>query len=322
MAPSIGGIEIHFAGANLRRPECVLRTRAGNLYVSDWRGGVTRIGPDGSQETFLAREGGFSPRPNGIALLPDGAFLLAHLGDGDGGVFRLDRAGRLEPLLTDVDGAPLPPTNFVHLGRDGRIWVTVSTRVHPRALDYRPDASSGFIALLDDKGARIAADGLGYANECAVDPSGEWLYVNETFARKLSRFKIGADGRLNGKETVTEFGEGVFPDGLAFAEDGSVWVASIVSNRVIRVAPDGTQTIVLEESDAEHIARVERAFQSGEMDRPHLDGNPGRLLRNISSMAFGGPNLSRAYLGCLLGDRIAWFETGARGHPPAYWDFE
>ena len=40
------------------------------------------------------------------------------------------------------------------------------------------------------------------------------------------------------RQTVTEFGAGTFPDGLAFDEDGCAWNVSIVSNRLIRVTPD------------------------------------------------------------------------------------
>ena len=34
---------VSFIGQDLCRPECVLATKAGNLYVSDFRGGVTLI---------------------------------------------------------------------------------------------------------------------------------------------------------------------------------------------------------------------------------------------------------------------------------------
>ena len=46
---------------------------------------------------------------------------------------------------------------------------------------------------MDEAPARVVADGLGYTNECAIHPSGQWLYVNETFARRLSRFRLAAD---------------------------------------------------------------------------------------------------------------------------------
>ncbi|MEZ5581800.1 MAG: SMP-30/gluconolactonase/LRE family protein [Candidatus Competibacteraceae bacterium] len=103
--------------------------------------------------------------------------------------------------------------------------------------------------LLDDAGARVVADGLGYTNECVVHPNGKQLYVNETFTRRLTRFKIATDGSLHNKATITEFGAGTFPDGLTFDAEGGIWITSIVSNRVIRVEENGRQTVVLEDND-------------------------------------------------------------------------
>ena len=45
-------------GGELNRPECVLCTATGDLWVADWRGGVTRIAPDGTSRAYLATEGG------------------------------------------------------------------------------------------------------------------------------------------------------------------------------------------------------------------------------------------------------------------------
>jgi hypothetical protein len=220
-----------------------------------------------------------------------------------------------------VDGIDLPPTNFVVEDAQGRFWVTVSTRLQPRALGYRRSCNDGFIVRVDARGAAIVADGLGYTNEVAVDPSGQWLYVNETFARRLSRFALREDGSLGAKEVVTEFGAGTFPDGLAFDEDGHVWVVSIVSNRLIRVAPDGTPTLWLEDADAAHLARVEAAYDAGTMGRPELDGIQSRLLRNISSIAFAGADRHTAVLGCLLGDRLATLRLPIAGVAPTHWNY-
>ena len=314
------GLEtLGFRGHDLKRPECVLATRSGVLLAADWDGGVTRIGPDGAITRYLAATPGM--KPNGIALRRDGSFLLAHLGDGSGGLFHLDRSGTLIPLLTEIDGQPLPPSNYVLEDAEGRIWLTVSTRRQPRDLGYRPDIDDGFIVLLHRGQARLVADGLGYTNEVQIDPSGDWLYVNETFARRLSRFPLAADGSLGRKELVAEFGPGSFPDGLAFDREGAAWITSIVSNRVIRVLPDGRQQIILEDSDPAHLDWVEQAYLAGELGRPHLDRVESRVLRNISSLAFGGPDLKTAYLGCLLGDRIASFPVPVAGLPPVHWEY-
>jgi sugar lactone lactonase YvrE len=304
----------------------VLANAAGDLFTADWRGGVAHLLANGSQRLYVGPgPAGLALKPNGIALLRDGSFLLAHLGNDEGGVFHLQRDGRVTPWLLQVDGVDLPPTNFVVEDGTGRFWVTVSTRLKPRALGYRRSCADGFIVRVDTRGpamvAEIVSDGLGYTNEVAVHPSGQWLYVNETFARRLSRFALHADGSLGAKEVVTEFGPGTFPDGLAFDEEGHAWVASIVSNRLIRVAPDGTPTTWLEEVDAEHLAWVEQAFDAGTMGRPHLDGAPSRSLRNISSVAFAGADRRTAVLGCLLGERLATLRLPVAGVKPAHWHY-
>ena len=308
-----------YVGSNLHRPECVLATADGRLHVSDWRGGVTVIGPDGHQDTVIARDHQIL-RPNGIALDQDGSYLLAHLGATAGGVFRLAPDGRSQCLLAAVDDVPLPPANFPLRDHQGRLWVTVSTRTIPRADAYRPDTDDGFIVCVDDRGARIAVDNLGYTNECWVDPTGTTLFVNETFARRLTRFTIRPDGTLTDRSTLATFGPGTFPDGLAVDADGWFWITSIVNNQVIRVAPDGRrQHVVFEDADPDHVAWVEDAFVAGTMGRPHLDTAGTSRAANISSLAFGDPHCGVAYLGCLLGRSIATLSVDVAGHPPVHW---
>jgi sugar lactone lactonase YvrE len=307
-------------GAGLSRPECVLAHESGRLFAADWagKGGVALVSPHGAVRRIEARQ---ELRPNGIALEPGGTFLLTHLGAETGGVFRMDAHGAIAPVLLEIDGRPLPPTNFVLRDADGGLWITVSTRVVPRANDYRSSAATGFVIRMDKRGARIVADGLGYTNECALSADGAYLYVNETFGRRLIRFRVGADGALTDKRILVAFGAGTFPDGLALDEAGGIWIVSIVSNRVLRLDPDGTLATILEDSDPAHVASVEAAFGAGTMGRPHLDRAAGRRLANISSVAFGGPERRTAYLGCLLGDAVHAFDSPFRGLAPPHWRY-
>jgi sugar lactone lactonase YvrE len=298
-------------GHDLHRPECVLAQPNGDLFVPDWRGGVTRITADGSQETWLARTT-HDVRPNGIALLPDGSFLLASLG-GAGGVWRLERNGRLAPFVTEVDGITLPPANFVTSDHLGRVWISVSTRRAPRQDAWRPDVADGFIVLVDDTGARVVADGLHYVNEVRPDPSGTWLYVVETFGRRLIRFPLARDGTLALRETIVTLGHGCFPDGFAFDDEGGIWIASLVSNRLLRLH-NGTIETVLEDVNLDYMDAVERAFGAGEMRRDHLGPIPGTTLQQLTSVAFGGPDGDMVFLGSLHGRCVHWFRAsvGAR----------
>jgi sugar lactone lactonase YvrE len=319
----IGLDAIDFVGHGLVRPECVLATASGDLYTADWRGGVACLAPDGGTTLYTGATADLPEglRPNGIALEPDGSFLFANLGTEIGGVWRLDRAGQVRPVLTQASGEVLPPSNYVVRDAAGRLWATVSTRLRPRSLDYRREAATGFVVLMDDRGARIVADGLGFTNECAIDPTGRWLYVNETYARRLSRFPLKPDGDLGPKEVVHVFGRGQYPDGLAFDTEGGVWIAGIISNQLMRLTTEGRLDIVIEDSDAAHVGWVEDAYEAATLGRPHMDTIKSARLRNVSSIAFGGPDLRTAYLGCLLGDSIARTRVGCQGVAPIHWTY-
>ena len=308
-------------GAGLERPECVLATRSGDLFVSDGgRGGISVIRPDGSTELIVAKGAPAGFLPNGIALLPGRDVLIANLG-GDGGVWRMAPSGEVSLVVDTVDGQALPPINFVGVDAESRLWITVSTRQLPREGAMRKGFGDGFIVVQDERGARIVADGIGYTNEAIVDPTGQWLYVNETIAQRTIRFPIGRDAALGEREVVAHYPPATHPDGFAFDAEGGVWCVSVASNRVIHVAKDGRQTIVLEDADADEMREVAAAFDEDRFERRHIDAGKTRRLANISSIAFGGDDLKTVYLGSLFGDRLWTFRSPVAGARPVHWDY-
>lgn len=312
--------DVEFVGDDLDRAECVMTTRSGDMFVPDKRGGISIIRADGRTERVLARGAPEGFLPNGIALLPDRSVLIANLGP-TGGVYHMAPDGTLTTKLSELDGKPLEPTNFVGIDRQGRTWVTVSTRQIPREQSMRRGFGDGYIVLIDQSGARVVAEGIGFTNEAIVDPTGEWIYVNETIARRTSRYPIRQDGSLGPKEVFAQYGAATFPDGFAFDSEGAVWIVSVVSNRVIRATPDGRQDIILEDCDPDDIAAAEEAFQNDRYTRAHLDSGGRRKLGNLSGISFGGPDLKTVYLGSLFGTRLATFRSPVAGAEPVHWDF-
>jgi hypothetical protein len=51
-------------GRLLNRPECVLPSPDGDVYVPDWRGGISVVRADGPVHTWLAKGLGFELRPD------------------------------------------------------------------------------------------------------------------------------------------------------------------------------------------------------------------------------------------------------------------
>ncbi len=321
LEPGRGLADLRDHGQHLKRPECVLCTRNGDVFVSDWRGGVTRIAADGTHTLIAGVDSPVQLKPNGIALDRDGSFLLAHLDDKVGGVYRLQRDGRVEPFLLEVDGVPLHPTNFVLTDAQGRVWITVSTRQVPRQGARVPGCADGYLILVDARGARVVVDDIGFANECRFDPSGEWLYVNETWARRISRHRVDARGMVGAREEFIAFDSGVYPDGLDFDESGAVWLTSVYSNQVLRVTPDRTVTVVVDDSDRAFVENLVGDFAAGKLreGRATLD-QPWQRMGSISSVAFGGPDRQMLYIGCLLDNRIYRMPVPVRGLKPAHWD--
>ena len=322
----IGVEQLGFVGRDLKRPECVLCMPSGRLYVAHRGGGILRIEPDGTQALLKWQQpaGVHDFVPNGFALLPDGTFLVANMGH-DGGVWARRPGGRVEPYLMAADGERLAKANFVFNDTQGRVWITVTTRSEPLSKAMtglgQPELKDGFICMVDGKGARIVADGFAFTNEARIDPRGERLYVVETQGRRIARFRLASSGELSGRETFASFGHGTFADGMAFDAEGQLWVTSIVSNRLLRIAPDGAIALVFEDGDPAHIAKVENALSDGSITREHFYMRSGTRLQNIASIAFGGPELRTAYLGSLAGDMLPVFQSPVAGLALPHWQY-
>ena len=283
-------------GHDLHRPECVMGTPEGDVFVSDWRGGVAVIHANGAQEGWLSGSAMPAIQTNGFAVAADGSFLIANLGD-DGGVWRLRRDGTLEPYLIEVDGIELPPANFVTIDRRGRTWISVSTRQRPRQLAWRPGFGDGFVVLVVDRGARIVADGLHYTNEVRVSPAGDALFVVETFGRRIRRFPLAEDARLLSPETVVTIDRGL-PDGFEFDEAGALWITSVVSNTVARFHSGRLETMI-EDANEAYVAAIDAEYRAGAMNPGGLGGIPDTTLQHVSSVTFAGADRRTIYLGSL-----------------------
>jgi len=303
-------------GSGLNRPECVLVARDGSTYTSDWTLGIARIGPDGgvgpAVEANLIAQGFL---PNGIALTVDGEFLFANLGE-KGGVWRVGPHGEARPYATEVAGRAIPPSNFVLVDGD-RVWITVSasTRKHEY---FTAEERTGQILLVQNGTIRMAADGLTWTNEMRISPDGRHLFVNETFACRTTRFDLAADGSLTDPIHLNYPG-GTFPDGMAFDAEGSLWIVCVVSNRLIRVAPDMSWTVLFEDIDPGALAPIASAHAKGRLTRAMIVESRGSRVANLSSIAFGGPDLTTLFLGGLGISAVQVLRAPVAGMPMAHW---
>jgi gluconolactonase len=323
---------ISFVGQGLQRPECILAERNGTLWSADARGGVMQIRPDGSQSLITQRlDSHFNPAgdagksllsgtlPNGLAFSRDGQFLIANFGTDRLEI--MSRAGESRILMDQIDGRPLGKVNFVLRDRKDRLWITISTRVNPWSEAITPKLADGYICLLDERGARVVADGFQFTNEIRLDAKEEWLYVAETCGKKVTRLRVQPDGSLRGRETFgpSSLGAGVI-DGIAFDAFGNLWATIIFADRLIALTPEGELLELLNDGDAEATQAFEAAFASGEpVAFEVLMRCGGNICPWMASVTFGGDDLSSVYLGGLRSTSIPVFRSPVPGLPMVHW---
>jgi len=307
--------DLTYTGHDLVRPESIIAQRDGTLLVSDGRGGITRISPDGSQR-FL---GGLGGEPNGIAMADDGSILVANIGTGT--IQKMYPDGHVEEFLTEVDGVKVTTANYVFIDSKNRIWAAFSTReTHwwPAAASPRPD---GYIVLIDEKGPRIVQDGLYFTNEIRLDAKEEYLYVAETMKNHIVRFRVQSDGSLANKEAVgpDNLGVGAAVDGFTFDAEGNVWVTTVLRNGVGIITPDGDYHVVFEEPNEQLLSTFEKKVADGEAQPTDMAATVGKTLQLVTSVTFGGPDLKTVYIGSLGMSRLPTFQSPVAGLAMKHW---
>lgn len=319
-------------GHDLQRPECILAERDGTLWSADARGGVMRIGVDGSQHLIVQEADAHfnvgadaaasllsGTLPNGLAFAANGDFLISNFGTDR--LERMSRDGRTQVLMDSIDGVPLGKVNFVLRDSKERIWITVSTKVNPWSDAICQGLADGYIVLVDKGVARIVADGFHFTNEIRLDAKEEWLYVAETTAKRVSRLRVLADGSLGDREVYgpASLGSGCI-DGIAFDAYGNLWATMIFADRLVAITPDGELLEIFDDGNAEGTAAFEAALASGKpVPFDVLMGAGGPLCTWLASVTFGGADLSTVYLGGLRSTAIPSFKSPVAGLPMIHW---
>lgn len=324
--------DLRFVGSGLQRPECILAEPDGTLWSADARGGVVRIAADGTQTLIaqqadnrfagtadLAKRFTEGTLPNGLAFARNGDFLIANFGTDCLEV--MDREGRSRVLYDSIDGERIGKVNFVLRDSRDRLWVTVSTRIKNWMEAVKPGIADGFIALADENGLRIVADGLRFTNEVRLDAREEYLYAVETCGRCITRFRVGKDGALTDREIFgpRDFGPAGFPDGCTFDSYGNLWVTLIMAERLIALTPEGEMLTIFDDGQPAKIATLEQAYQAGQATAEHMMATRSGVTPWMASITFGGADLRNAYIGTLFGDRIPYFRSPVAGLPMIHW---
>src|SRR5688572_25446346 len=107
MAAPLALEALTIVGRGITRPEDVLVTPDGRIFVSNASAAVSELLADGSHRP-IGRAGG---EPTGLGLLPDGGIVIANFAAGC--IQRLDLGTEtVDVIANEIDGLPLSSANY------------------------------------------------------------------------------------------------------------------------------------------------------------------------------------------------------------------
>ena len=263
---------------DLNHPEGVAWDPTGGRVFAGGEGGeIYAVTLDGDV-TQVASSGGSM-----LGIAVDGKGRVYACDDGNGEVVRWDPSdGKLTTYSRGVAGADMDCPNVAAFGPDGMLYVTCSGEEgRPEILRIAPGG----------KTVERWADAVpGYPNGALVMPDGSALIVVEAHAQRLVRVEIDPDGSAGEVSVIAELRD-TDADGVALAVDGAFWVTLYRPDGLVRVAPDGTVEVVVDDHLAHTFdAPTNIAWVGSDLDRAVV-ANVGDMFLSIGDVGVGGQAL-------------------------------
>ncbi len=207
----------------------------------------------------------------GFTIQEDGSLLLF----GERGSIRRWRDGETETLIQEIPAARETRFNDVAADPAGRVFCgTMATTSRPGQL-YRLDT---------DGTLTVAVEEVEISNGIGFTPKRDAMYYTDSAAQQIYRYDYDvATGEITNRRVfATVPPEDGLPDGMTVDAAGYVWSARWDGSCLVRYAPDGSEVLKV-------------TFPA----------------KKVSSVIFGGPDLTDLYVTTAGGDHREQEGAGA-----------
>jgi gluconolactonase len=221
----------------LEAPEGPVRLADGDIaFVEQLRGQVSRWNAGGL--SVVSRGPG---APNSIVLGSDGCLYAAQNGGvvddwradvrASPSIQRISMDGGIQTVALEAEGRALKAPNDLVFGPDTRLYVTDPSEAYA---PQNPREHARICSFGAAGGLTVVETGPTYPNGLAFLADGRLIWV-ESYTRRVRT--LDDDGLAR---TLAVLPEGHVPDGMAVAEDGRMFIATVTSGGVTVLGPDGT----------------------------------------------------------------------------------
>jgi gluconolactonase len=240
MANLVDLADMEQVGQGIDHAEGICMTPDGSVYVSGEKGQIYRLEADGSA----------------LEMTSTGGWTLGLAADAEGRIYACDAGHRAvmrwtpggEPPRVWTSGSERLPFDLPNWGAfapDGRYYVSDSGSWKGR---------DGRIYVVHRGRTSVwTNESVDFPNGLAVTPDGRELWVLESTPGRLVAFEIGADGSAGPRRVLLDL-PGHVPDGIAFADDGSILIACYRPDVVLHWRPGSAVEIVAEDPEGTVLA--------------------------------------------------------------------
>ncbi len=203
------------------------------LYCSNCYGDWLAIISEQKVNTFLkASEKPFTfDRTNGLALDIQGNLYACDFGRG--AILKISPLGESFVLAAGYQGNPFHRPNDLAFSPRGDLYFT-----DPHS--YATENTDGTVYRIDMKSQapEPVAVNLAFPNGIAFSPEGRFVFICESAAHKVTRFRLQDNGTLSDPRRFVHM-PGGDPDGIAFDKQGNLYVAHFGGGAVYQFNPQG-----------------------------------------------------------------------------------
>ncbi len=228
----------------------------GRIYAGGEAGQIYAVTLDGEVAQVADTGGGI------LGLAVDAAGTVYACDEGRAEVLRVDpRSGDVEVYSAGSVERDMIEPNYCAFDAAGNLYVTDSS-------DW--EEQNGAIYRIAPGGETVVwtAALRRYPNGCCFSADGRWLYVVESSLPGVWRVPVGADGAAGEPALVVELPDAHVPDGIAFDDEGALYIACYRPDRVYRLAPDGDLVVVADDPRGLKLnTPTNAAFVGSELDR-------------------------------------------------------